>query len=157
LLRKTVHNRVEKFSHGHSKVADDTRPGRLVETATEAIVQLEKALIRADRRITTDSVASALECFHGLAYMMHDRLRFRKVCARWVPRELKDREKINRMGLSLHLLRYADETEDMLNRIIIWNGSWMHHYQLESKRAPMQWKGFADGEEVETEVQMRLR
>jgi hypothetical protein len=42
---------------------------------------------------------------------------FRKVCAQWVPRELKDRENKNRMGLSLqHLLRYADE-EDMLNRI----------------------------------------
>jgi hypothetical protein len=48
---------------------------------------------------------------------MHDRLKFRKVCAQWVPKELKDRENMNRMGLSLqHLLQYADE-EDMLNRI----------------------------------------
>jgi hypothetical protein len=50
---------------------------------------------------------------------MHDRLKFRKVWARWVPTELMDREKINRMDLSLqHLLRYADEGEDMLNRIV---------------------------------------
>jgi hypothetical protein len=39
-------------------------------------------LIRADRKITTDSVATALGCSHGLAYsIMHDRLKFRKVCA----------------------------------------------------------------------------
>jgi hypothetical protein len=39
---------------------------------------------------------------------MHDSLKFREVCARWVSRELKDRDKMNGMGVSLqHLLRYA--------------------------------------------------
>jgi hypothetical protein len=96
-------------------------------------------LIRADRRITIGSVATALGCSHGLAYsIMHDRLKFRKVCSRWVPRELKDREKINLMGLSLqHLLRYVDIGEDMLNRIVAGNESWVHHYQPKSRRASM--------------------
>jgi transposase len=81
LSRKAFHNWVKKFSQGRSKVADDTRPGRLVETATEATVQWVEELIRADRRITIDSVATALECSHGLAYsIMHDRLSFGK-CA----------------------------------------------------------------------------
>jgi hypothetical protein len=39
-----------------------------------------------------------------------------------------------------HLLQYADEGEDMLNRTIIGNESWMHHYQSKSKRASMQQK-----------------
>jgi hypothetical protein len=44
---------------------------------------------------------------------MHDHLKFQKVCIWWVPRELKDQEKINRMGLSLqHLLQYAVKGED---------------------------------------------
>jgi hypothetical protein len=48
---------------------------------------------------------------------------------------------MNRMGLSLqHLLRYADEGEDMLNRIVTEDESWVHHYQLESKSASMHWK-----------------
>jgi hypothetical protein len=86
-------------------------------------------LIRADRRIAIDSAATALECSHGLTYgIMHDRLKFRKVCARWVARELKNREKINRMCLSLQrLLRYADEGQDMLNRIVTRDESWVHH------------------------------
>jgi hypothetical protein len=51
-------------------------------------------LISADRMITIDSVAAALWCSHGLAYgIMHDHLKFWEVCAKWVPRELKDREK----------------------------------------------------------------
>jgi hypothetical protein len=47
------------------------------------------------------------------------------------------------MGLSLwHLLRYADEGEDVLNRIVTHTGdkSWVHHYQPESKHASVQWK-----------------
>jgi hypothetical protein len=93
MLRKRVHNLVENFSQGCSKLADAARPFRPVEIATEATVQRVEELIRADRRITIDSVATVLGCSHGLAYStMHDRLKFRKVCAQWVPRELKDRE-----------------------------------------------------------------
>jgi hypothetical protein len=36
---KAVHNWVEKFSQGCSKVADDAQPGRPAETVTEATVQ----------------------------------------------------------------------------------------------------------------------
>jgi hypothetical protein len=35
---KVVHNWIEKFSQGRSKVADDARPVRPVEIATEATV-----------------------------------------------------------------------------------------------------------------------
>jgi hypothetical protein len=50
LSLKVVHNRVEKFSPGCSKVAGDARPNRPVEIATEATVQRVEALIPADRR-----------------------------------------------------------------------------------------------------------
>jgi hypothetical protein len=133
-----VHNWVEKFSQGRSKVADDVRSGRTVEIATEATVHRVEELLRADRRMI-DSVATALWCCRGLAYStMLGRSKFRKVCSRWVPRELKDREKMNQMGLSMqHLLRYADG-EDMLNRIITGDESWTDLYQPESRRASVQ-------------------
>jgi hypothetical protein len=102
---KAVHGGVEKFSQARSKVADDARPCLPVEIAREATVQRLEELIPTDRRMTVDSVATTLGCFHGLAYsIMHDRLKFRKVCARWVPRELKDGEKMNRMSLSFFII-----------------------------------------------------
>jgi hypothetical protein len=77
LLHKALHNWVEKFSQGHSKVTDDGQPGRSVETATEVTVQQVEELIRADRRITIDGVATALGCSCGLAYsIMYDHLKF---------------------------------------------------------------------------------
>jgi hypothetical protein len=65
---KAVHNCVEKFSQGHSKVADDAQPGHPVQTATEATMQRVEVLIRDDMRMTTESVATALGCSHGSAY-----------------------------------------------------------------------------------------
>jgi hypothetical protein len=71
-------------------VADDARPNRFFEVATRATGQQVEELIRTDRRITLDSAVTALGCSHGLAYsIMHDRLKFRKVYAWWVHRELK--------------------------------------------------------------------
>jgi ribosomal protein S25 len=68
---------------------------------TEATVQRVEELIQTDRNITVDSVATALGCSHGLANRItHDRLKFRKVYAWWVLRELKNRgEKMDRMDL----------------------------------------------------------
>jgi hypothetical protein len=72
---------------------------------------------------------------------MHELLKFRKVCAPWVPRKLKDREKMNRIGLSLqYFSRYADEGEDLLNGIVAGDEIWVHHYQPESKLASLQGK-----------------
>jgi transposase len=39
LSHKAFHDWVDKFSQERSKVADDTRPGRPLEIATEATVQ----------------------------------------------------------------------------------------------------------------------
>jgi transposase len=67
-----IHNWVEKFSQGRSKVTDDDQPGHPVEIMTETAVQWVEELIRADRMITIDSVATSLGCSHGLAYsIMH--------------------------------------------------------------------------------------
>jgi transposase len=88
LSRKAVQNWVDKFSQGCAKVADDARRGLPVEIATDATVQRVEELVRADGRITIESVARALGCSHGLAYsIMHDLLKFWKVWSYWLPRE----------------------------------------------------------------------
>jgi hypothetical protein len=70
------------------KLAHDARQRRRVEIATGATVQ------RVEQLIQSNSVAIALGRSHGLAYnIMHDDLKFQKVCARWLPRELKDQKK----------------------------------------------------------------
>jgi len=142
LSRQSVYNWVDKFSQGRSNVTDKNRSGRPVEVGSEENLQRVEEMIRADRRITIDTVAIALGCSHGLAYsIVHDKLDFRKVSMRWVPRQLTDEQKLTRMGQCLeHLCQYSKEGEDMLSRIVTGDESWVHYYQPETKRASMQWK-----------------
>jgi len=142
LSRQAVHNWVQKFSEGRTSIEDEHRVGRPVEIAIPATLQRVEDIIRADRRVTIDAVATAIGCSLDKAYnMMHERLSFHKVCSRWVPRQLTPQHKNQRIGLSLqHLQRYQDEGDDMLSRIVTGDDSWVHHYEPETKRASIQWK-----------------
>jgi hypothetical protein len=58
--------------------------------------------------------------------------------SKWrLPEECTTEEKCSAVCF---FLWYADEGEDMLNRIVTGDESWVHHYQPKSMSASMQWK-----------------
>ena len=142
LSRQAVHNWVQKFSEGRTCIEDEHQVGWPVEIAMPATLQHVEDIIRADRRVTIDTVATAIGCSRGQAHsMMHEQLGFHEVCSHWVPHQLTPQHKSLRVGLSLqHLQRYQDEGGDMLSQIVTGDESWVHHYEPETKRASMQWK-----------------
>ena len=83
-----------------------------------------------------------LQISHGSAYeMMHNKLGFHKVCARWVPKHLTELHKQMCVDISQkHLGYYGNETDIFLDRIITGDETWVHHEELESKRQTMEWK-----------------
>ncbi|GFQ80529.1 uncharacterized protein TNCT_449351 [Trichonephila clavata] len=73
-----MYNWMKTFSQGRSKIVDD-QGGRPVLIVTKSTEQQVEEFIRADRRVTIDSISTAIRCSHGLAYsIMHDRLNFQK-------------------------------------------------------------------------------
>ena len=129
LSLQVFHNWVQKFSELRTRSEDEHRVGRPVEIATPAALQRVENIIRADRRVTIDTVATAIVCSHGQVYnMMHERLGFHKVCSRWMPRQLAPQHKSQRMGLPLqHLHHYQDEGDDIFSLIVTGDESWVHH------------------------------
>ena len=115
LSRQAIHNWVQKFPEGRTSIEDEHRAGQPVEIATSEMLQRVEDIIQAERRVTVDTVATAIGRSCGHAYnMMHEVLGFHKVCSRWVPRQHTPQHKSQRMGLSLqHLQRYQDEGDDM--------------------------------------------
>ncbi|GBN66295.1 hypothetical protein AVEN_161903-1 [Araneus ventricosus] len=72
---------------------------------------------------------------------MHQHLKFRKICAQWVPHQLTAEQRNNRMALSLsHLQRYHEEEYGFLSHIVTGDETWCHHFEPESKRQSKQWK-----------------
>ena len=138
---QAVHNWVQKFSGGWASIEDKHRVSQPVQIAMPAKLRRDEDIIRADRRVTIDAVATTFGCSHGQAYnLMHERLGFHKVFSCWVPRQLTQHIS-QRMGLSLHHLQaYQDKGDDMLSRIVTGDESWVHDYKPEMKRASTQWK-----------------
>ena len=99
-------------------------------------------LIRANRRITVEEVAGRLNVSVGSAYsLIHDSLKFSKVCDMWVPKELTEDHKRKRLDIcSRHLARYREEGDNFQQQIVTGDETWIHHYEPEIKRQSMQWK-----------------
>ena len=97
-------------------------------------------MILENRRVAIDEVENHFEISHGSAYdIIHNSLGFRKVCARWVPKELTEEQKKNRVVICQRLLeRYAKEGEAFWTRIVTGDETWVHHFAPESKRQTME-------------------
>ena len=73
--------------------------------------------------------------------IVHNTLKFHKVSARWVPKNLTDDHKGQRMKASLNcLMCYAADEHDFLKWIVTDDESWAYHYTPETKQAYMKWK-----------------
>lgn len=73
--------------------------------------------------------------------ILSDNLRMQRVCARWVPRLLKEEEKQRRVLCSREFLcRVRSGRDNFFDRIITTDGTWLHYYDPEGKQASSVWK-----------------
>jgi hypothetical protein len=66
-----------------------------------------------------------------------EKLEYRKLCARWVPKMLMDDHKIKRMGSVLKfLMHYAQDGDEFLDSIVTGDETFVFHHTPESKQSP---------------------
>ena len=96
--------------------------------------------IRDYRRVTIDEIAVEFNMSHGSAYnIVHDDLGYRKVCSRWVPRQLSDDHMRARQTICQeHIDCHTHEGDAFLHQIVTGDESWVYHYEPESKRQLIQ-------------------
>ncbi|GFR17044.1 histone-lysine N-methyltransferase SETMAR [Trichonephila clavata] len=166
MSKQMVRRWCRTFSDGRQQVEDIPRAGRTRTATTDANVGKVDDMIRANRRITIDEVAEELGISHERAQnIIHDILRYRKVSARWVPRQLTSTHQEQRMAVSLeHLVRYHEDGNVFLfpgsnisrqnRRPHLWSGNIRHHLsERSSRQLPLQMKM---DEEVMAECQRKL-
>ena len=110
----------------------NTRKGGLLAWPLKQ--QIEQR-IRDYRRVTIDEIAVAFNMNHGSGYdIVHNDLGYRKVCSRWVPRQLSNDHKHAQQTICQeHLDRHAHEGDAFLQRIVTGDESWVYHYEPQSK------------------------
>jgi hypothetical protein len=100
---------------------------------TEDLVCAVEEKIQENRRFTISSL-----CLHfpqisrSLHEIVSDKLRFQKLCSRWVP---TDEHKMKRQASALTFLtRCSEQGNDFLSRIITGDETWVSHVTHESKQ-----------------------
>jgi histone-lysine N-methyltransferase SETMAR len=72
--------------------------------------------------------------------IVHDTVGCQKVSARWVPKELTEHHKAQRMGVSLNNLLCYKEHPAFLDSFVAGDETWVHHITPETKRKSTMWK-----------------
>ena len=97
----TVWRWFTRFSEGTEDLEDKNHPGRPITATTEANIQLVRAAIENDPHISYNQIEAETSLNHWVINkIIHDHLELRKVTSRWVPYDLKDAQKAQRVQIS---------------------------------------------------------
>ena len=78
-----------KFLNGVSSVTGSPRPGQAHRVVISEAIGAVEVIVKENRRVTLHEIAAHLDMSHGSAHhIVHDVLQFRKLSARWLPRQL---------------------------------------------------------------------
>ena len=114
---------------------DEHRPGRPISVTRDENQCRVDAMIQKNCQIKRRDIAVKLGISQERVHHIIETLNYRKVCARWVSRQLTDPMKEHRKTAAQKLLnRYHLEGDDFLKNIATGDESWVHLYDPENKR-----------------------
>lgn len=98
-------------------------------------------MILEDARVKMKAIAQITKLSIGTIHnIIHDNLNISKVSARWVPRMLTPLQKNTRIACCSEFIELCGENPDeILQKIVTGDETWVHHYDPESKQESMQW------------------
>ncbi|KAG5319567.1 MOS1T transposase, partial [Pseudoatta argentina] len=118
--RTSVFKWCREFKNGRTSVYDDQRSGRPSILTDDIVEKIENAL-RDDRRLTVDELSAMFpQIFRSLLHeTITETLGYRKLSARWVPKQLTDQHKLNRVEAGQEFLRrYKLHGDEFLRSIV---------------------------------------
>ncbi|GFO02675.1 histone-lysine N-methyltransferase SETMAR [Plakobranchus ocellatus] len=142
------------FKDSRANLQDEPRSGRPNTANNDWNTARVDELIRVDRRVKLKKISLKLDIPKTNVFeIVHDKLGYRKVSARWVPKMLSDGHKRHRVKISQILCQQeGDETIDvgpgrdhrgrnkLLEHLITGDEIWLHLSTPETKRDSMTWK-----------------
>ena len=123
-------------------VLDRKRPGRPLFASDTVHQEAVDCMIRSNGRVKQNVFANEVGILKELVHhIVTHLLGYRKVSARWVPRQLTLEMKTQRKEMCIHLLkRYNKEGEAFLERVVTGDESWVHHFNPESIVQSMEYR-----------------
>src|SRR5215469_4145370 len=84
----------KKFDEGRNSICDESRSGRPKSSTTDENILKIDGMIKEDRRLKIRTISTALGISKSRVYeIVHGKLGYHKICARFVPKQLTDAHK----------------------------------------------------------------
>ena len=87
----------KRFKEGRESVRDDERCGRSKEDGTPELIGQIKNFLNMDRRVSIETISAQFDVGVGtVRTIIRDELKMQKICAKFVPRVLREDQKERR-------------------------------------------------------------
>ena len=139
--KSTVRKWFPEFGFGRSHFIDDTCCGQPVFAATQENAARVKELIREDAQITCKDLHDILGIgMSALNEILHHQLGIHKQCARWVPHQLTEEQKVGRVQWCFTIFeKYDSGRTNSAWNIVNGDETWMHQFDPEMKAQSSVW------------------
>nr|XP_033811349.1 protein GVQW3-like [Geotrypetes seraphini]XP_033811350.1 protein GVQW3-like [Geotrypetes seraphini] len=93
ISRAAVFRWWKHFKEGNTRVTDEARSGRPSTVVTDVNIAKATEMLKNDRRLTLRELSASLGIsFERVQHIVTEELKMRRVCARWVPRNLTEEQ-----------------------------------------------------------------
>ena len=87
------------------------------------------------RRVSIETIGTKFDVSVGTVHtIIHEQLKMRKICAKFVPRVLSEEQKERRHNDSREMVEFIDSDPEVLEALVTCDESWIYCYDPESKR-----------------------
>ena len=147
----TVVEWLRRFKEGRTSLEDDPRIGRPVTEATDGNIAIIRELIDENPHISIRYIVFETGISYGtVSRIIHDELKLKKLCARWIPHELTEQNKKQRVSICRDNLDKLKSGQWRLCDIVTGDETWIYQRNIGTKQSNMSW--CAEGESSGTVV-----
>ena len=131
----------KRFKEGRESLRDDERCGRSKEVNTPELIGKIKNFMDKDRRVSIVTISAQFDVSVGTVHtIIPEELKMRKICAKFVPRVLREDQKERRCHDSREMVELINSDPTVLDALVTCYESWIYCYDPETKRQSFQWK-----------------
>ena len=131
----------KRFKEGKESVRDDERCGRSKEVITPELIGQIKNFMDKDRRVSLETISAQFDVSVGTVHtIIREELKMRKICAKFVPRVLREDQKERYCHDSRVMVELINSDPAVLDALVTCDESWIYCNDPETKRESSQWK-----------------
>ena len=114
---------------------DDERCGKSKEVRTPELIGQIKNFMDKSRRVSIETISARFDVSVGTVHtIIREELKMWKICAKFVPRVLREDQKERRCHDSREMVELINSDPAELDALVTCNESWVYSYDLETKR-----------------------